>query len=86
MVAMKGDIPVRDVYSPKIMNLVLNRKAVIATDMLTARVQSSRFCPVLEGFFYMGTQSITGLRSVWYFRKGIHPNITREIDRRWVLS
>ncbi|CAN7988360.1 unnamed protein product, partial [Ixodes hexagonus] len=88
MTTMGGDIPVAEVYTARTMKLVQQRKAVVVTDALTARVQSSRFCPVLDGFFYMGTQSMTSLRTVWYFRTGIDPAFIREIDRRilWVFE
>ncbi|CAN7988362.1 unnamed protein product, partial [Ixodes hexagonus] len=88
MSTMGGEIPVAELYTAKTMKLVQQRKAVVATDTMTARVQSSRFCPVLDGFFYMGTQSITSLRSVWYFRQGIDSALIREIDRRilWVFE
>ncbi|XP_029849226.3 uncharacterized protein LOC115331271 [Ixodes scapularis] len=88
MAAMGGEIPVPEIYTAKTMELVQQRKAVIVTDMMTGRVQSSLFCPVLSGFFYVGTQILTSLRSVWYFRNGIDPAVTREIDKRilWVFE
>lgn len=84
MAAKGGEIPVPEIYTVKTMELVQQRKAVIVTDMMTGRVQSSLFCPVLNGFFHVGTQILTSLRSVWYFRNGIDPAVTREIDTRLV--
>lgn len=84
MAAMGGEITVPEIYTAKTMELVQQRKAIIVTDMMTGRVQSSLFCPVLNGFFYVGTQILTSLRSVWYFRNGIDPAVTREIDKRLV--
>ncbi|KAG0444224.1 hypothetical protein HPB47_014030 [Ixodes persulcatus] len=82
MDAMGGAIPVPEVFTAKSLQMVQQRKAVIATDMMTGRVQSSLFCPVLDGFFYVGTQSITNLRSVWYYRKRIDPDVVRGINKR----
>ncbi|CAN7979602.1 unnamed protein product [Ixodes pacificus] len=82
MDAMGGAIPVREVFTAKSLQMVQQRKAVIATDMIAGRVQSSLFCPVLDGFFYVGKQSITNLRSVWYYRKRIDPDLVKAINKR----
>ncbi|XP_040359046.1 uncharacterized protein LOC115331272 [Ixodes scapularis] len=88
MAAMGGAIPVPEVFTAKSLQMVQQRKAVIATDMMTGRVQSSLFCPVLDGFFYVGTQSITNLRSVWYYRKRIDPDLVKAINKRvlWLFE
>ncbi|KAG0430962.1 hypothetical protein HPB47_022224 [Ixodes persulcatus] len=88
MDAMGGAIPVPEVFTAKSLQMVQQRKAVIASDMMTGRVQSSLFCPLLEGFFYVGTQSITNLRSVWYYRKRIDPDLVKAINKRilWLFE
>ncbi|CAN7943321.1 unnamed protein product, partial [Ixodes hexagonus] len=88
MTAMGGAIHVLEVFAPRSINLVMERKAVLVTDMLTARVQSSLRCAEIDGFFYVGTQVITNLRSVWSYRKRMDPAIVKEMNKRilWLFE
>ncbi|XP_072144564.1 uncharacterized protein [Dermacentor andersoni] len=64
------------------------RRAVMMLDTTSARVQASKHCPVLNGYFYIGTQNIWLLRSVWYFRRDIPRWIVTEFDKRvlWLAA
>ncbi|KAH7945493.1 hypothetical protein HPB49_011408 [Dermacentor silvarum] len=81
-VERKGMLPVMQMYTPRTLDMVVQRRAVMMLDTTSARVQASKQCPVLQGYFYIGTQTIWLLRSSWYFRRDIPRWIITEFDKR----
>ncbi|XP_065290273.1 uncharacterized protein [Dermacentor albipictus] len=87
-VERKSLMPVMQMYTPRTLDMVLQRRAVMMLDTTSARVHASKHCSVLNGYFYIGTQNIWLLRSVWYFRRDIPRWIVTEFDKRvlWLTA
>ncbi|KAH6930329.1 hypothetical protein HPB50_012634 [Hyalomma asiaticum] len=81
-VERKGHLPVMQMYTPRTLDLVVQRRAAMMLDTTSARVHASKQCSVLRGYFYIGTQNIWLLRSSWYFRRDIPRWIVTEFDKR----
>ncbi|XP_037517853.2 uncharacterized protein LOC119394606 [Rhipicephalus sanguineus] len=81
-VQRKGLLPVMQLYTPRTLDMVVQRRAAIMLDTTSARVHASKQCSVLRGYFYIGTQNIWLLRSSWYFRRDIPRWIVTEFDKR----
>ncbi|KAL1434523.1 hypothetical protein MTO96_011615 [Rhipicephalus appendiculatus] len=81
-VERKGLLPVMQLYTPRTLDMVVQRRAAIMLDTTSARVHASKQCSVLRGYFYIGTQNIWLLRSSWYFRRDIPSWVITEFDKR----
>ncbi|XP_077564751.1 uncharacterized protein LOC144180245 [Haemaphysalis longicornis] len=88
MVERRGEMAPAQVYNPATMDLVVRRRAVILSDVTSARVRMSQMCPVIRGYFYIGAGTIKDLRSTWYFRRDIPRWIVDEFNKRilWLAS
>ncbi|XP_075748149.1 uncharacterized protein LOC142814093 [Rhipicephalus microplus] len=81
-VERKGVLPLMQMYTPRSLDTLLQRRAVILQDSTSARWQASKQCSVLRGYFYISKQSIRLVCSSWYFRRDIPRWIVTEFDKR----
>ncbi|KAK8784035.1 hypothetical protein V5799_009599 [Amblyomma americanum] len=82
LVERNGELPLSQMYSRRTLDLVVRRRAVMLLDVTSARVHASKQCSALRGYFYIGTQTITALRSSWFFRRDIPRWIVDGVDKR----